>query len=292
MSTETFRFDLGVFRCYVINDGWFTNAPMRAVLPGATPADLERAVEAHGLTSEPTEAPVACILVDTGEHRILVDTGGGKNHPPYGELLPGAGPMLAKLGHLVEGLTQAGIAPESIDLVIITHFDPEHISGCANSLGESQYPNATFVVSRQAWAEFHANEIPGDPSEWNGWAGPIRFAQQQGAVIADQVAFVEEELEIAPGVHVFQAPSDGPHHLCVEFVSGDQRLICVGDAMHSHLQVAHPDWGGGVSESPQTRRMLLERTGITGLLHGVHFPFPGVGRLIPTPAGWRWHSIG
>jgi hypothetical protein len=119
----------------------------------------------------------------------------------------------------------------------------------------------------------------------------IRTAQQRCAAVAERAILVEPEVEIAPGVRLIHAPSDGPDHLCVEFTSGGERLICLGDAMHSHLEVTYPDWGGGVPEAAQTRRTLLERAGTTALVHGFHFPFPGVGRLAATLHGWRWQPL-
>jgi glyoxylase-like metal-dependent hydrolase (beta-lactamase superfamily II) len=291
MVPEVFQFKVGRFNCVALNDGWFSNAPLRALLPGAPPDELEQAFSEQGFVGEPSTAPAICIYVDTGEQRILVDTGAGQNYPPYGELMSGAGPMKVELGYLVERMAAAGIAPDTIDIVIITHLDPEHIGGCADSSGRSQFPKARYFVSRAAWLEHRANEVPADPGEWNGWAGPIRFAQLQSSAIADQVILVEPDVDVASGVRLLLTPTDGPYHLCVEFTSDGERLICLGDALHSPLEVTHPDWGGGVEEAPQARRAILDRAGANALVQGFHFPFPGVGRLIATSSGWRW-SLG
>jgi len=54
------------------------------------------------------------LYVETGTERILVDSGGGQADKD----LP---------GHLLDNLRAAGITPQSIDTVIISHFHLDHI---------------------------------------------------------------------------------------------------------------------------------------------------------------------
>jgi glyoxylase-like metal-dependent hydrolase (beta-lactamase superfamily II) len=59
------------------------------------------------------------LVVDTGRERILVDSG-------FGEKL---GPSFGSFPGLEVNLRRAGIAPESIDLVVTSHGHLDHIGG-------------------------------------------------------------------------------------------------------------------------------------------------------------------
>jgi hypothetical protein len=77
-------------------------------------------------------------------------------------------------------------------------------------------------------------------------------------------------------------------------VSGAERLLYIGDAMHSSLvSVQRPElvngWDSDSAAAISTRRGLLER-GASGTvrIYGVHFPFPGVGRFERRGEGFVW----
>ena len=61
-------------------------------------------------------------MINTGEHRVLVDTGAD-----------GLGP---NTGRLLQNLKSEGIEPDDIDTVILTHGHPEHIGGNTDSEGK------------------------------------------------------------------------------------------------------------------------------------------------------------
>lgn len=73
---------------------------------------------------KPRSVDVTCTttLIEDGGHRILVD-------------LPNAG----EEKDLLIALAAHGVAPESVDIVVFTHFHPDH-TGCA-----SLFPQAEFV---------------------------------------------------------------------------------------------------------------------------------------------------
>jgi len=63
------------------------------------------------------------MVVTTGEHQVLVETGAD-----------GLGP---NAGKLLQNLQAEGIAPEDIDTVIITHGHPDHIGGNTDAEGKT-----------------------------------------------------------------------------------------------------------------------------------------------------------
>src|SRR5260370_14955465 len=78
------------------------------------------------------------LVVDTGRERILVDTG-------FGEKL---GPSFGSFPGLEANLRRAGIAPESIDLVVSSHGHLDHIGGFVTKSGALAVPQAQFAFVR------------------------------------------------------------------------------------------------------------------------------------------------
>jgi len=96
MNTEIYRFQVGTFECMAVSDGTLTYAPPTFPPPAAllfanAPKEhLERALREHDLQLEQWAewiSPYICVVVNTGEHRVLVDTGADGLGPNTGRLL-------------------------------------------------------------------------------------------------------------------------------------------------------------------------------------------------------------
>ena len=89
-----------------------------------------------------------------------------------------------------------------------------------------------------------------------------------------------------------------PGHSGFEITSGDERLLYFGDAMHSSvISVRRPElvnaWDSDSDAAVATRQDLLER-GAEGSLryYGVHFPYPGIGRIVQRDGEHVWTPEG
>ena len=76
--------------------------------------------------------PFTPVVVNTGSELVLFDTGNG-------------GGRGKTRGHLVASLAAAGFQPEQIDIVVITHFHPDHIGGIMSG-DKPTFPNARYVT--------------------------------------------------------------------------------------------------------------------------------------------------
>ena len=92
------------------------------------------------------------LIVETGEHKILVDTGWGDKQDEkffrHVYLHDGEG--------LIDGLGNRGYRPEDITDVVLTHLHADHCGGSVrrgrSGTGfEMAFPNATYHVSRAQW---------------------------------------------------------------------------------------------------------------------------------------------
>src|SRR6202048_4930692 len=140
-----YRFKIGDFQATVISDG-YGQIPVGPILAmNASEAELAPVLKANFM--QPViQITNNMLVVDTGRERILVDTGlGDKLGPSFGSF-PG----------LQANLRRAGITPESIDLVVISHGHLDHIGGLVTKSGALAFPKAQFAFV---------------DTEWNYWTG-------------------------------------------------------------------------------------------------------------------------
>jgi hypothetical protein len=108
-----FRHMVGQFEVTALLDGELTLAP--ELFPDADRDWMARLAE-QAFQRLPVLSPTNAYAVNTGNRLYLIDTGAGSLLGP-------------SHGHLAENLTVAGITPEQVDAILITHMHPDHIGG-------------------------------------------------------------------------------------------------------------------------------------------------------------------
>jgi glyoxylase-like metal-dependent hydrolase (beta-lactamase superfamily II) len=143
MKNNSFLFELGNFKCIAVSDGTFTYSD-QSFYQNAPKEQLQKVFREYDLQSGQITTPYTCLFIDTGKHRILVDTGMGAGVVP-------------SVGNLLMNLQEEGIEGADIDTVILTHGHPDHIGGIINAEGKPAFPNARYVMWKKEW-EFWASE--------------------------------------------------------------------------------------------------------------------------------------
>lgn len=219
---------------------------------------------------------IGCFLVREAGQWSLVDTGDGTRAGSYG-------------GRLREQLALAGVAPEEIVRVILTHLHGDHIGGATEDRdGEPAmlFPRARHVLQRREW-EARAELAAGTPHLYR-CLDPV--AQ------AGLLELVDGDVALSAGISTLLTPGHTPGHQCVLLASQGEQAVIVGDLTHSPMQLNHADWRlpaeWDAEASASSRAAVFDRAEREGLLLCAgHYPYPSMGHVLRAEQRRRWHSI-
>ncbi|MFE5871233.1 MBL fold metallo-hydrolase [Streptomyces roseifaciens] len=222
-------------------------------------------------------ASMGGLLVEHGDRALLIDAGFGPG-PHAAE--PGAPVGEINGGALFDNLARLGRTPDGIEAVAITHLHGDHI-GWSAQLVEA---GAVHVMSEPEWEHRHL-------------AGQHGVSQEALAALEPGLRTAADGEEIFPGVRVMLTPGHTAGHSAYVITGGGRRLIAFGDALHSPLQIAHPEWSAVVDhdarQSADHRRRLVEEMAEPGTIgFGIHFADVVFGRVLRDAAGvTSWEPV-
>jgi glyoxylase-like metal-dependent hydrolase (beta-lactamase superfamily II) len=278
-APEVHRFTLGSFTCWCVSDGGHTYS-VDSLFANVPAEEAEQALRRLDQPADSITTPYTQLLVDTGEHWVLVDMG--------------AGSLFDTTGRLPGNLRAAGVDPAQVDVVVITHAHPDHIGGVLDRDGNPAYPNAHYFIGRDEYA-FWTSDLALEkwPAEW------VAGIRGNLAVMEDRLSLVERDGEIVHGVSVIPAPGHTPGHMVVSFRLGGEELLYVGDAALHTLQLEHTGWLPqpifwlDPDRAAASQRRVFDYAADAGaLVIGQHFiPFPSLGRVVRLGEGWQWQPI-
>ena len=273
-----YRYKIGTFELTALYDGIWYRPITDKFIRNAPFAEVEHALADAFMPADKLATPFTTLVVNTGKKLVLIDTGTG------GQIAPSA-------GALRENLTAAGIDPKAVDVIVISHFHPDHINGIKDKDNGVVFPNAEITVPAAEWSfwmdDANMNAAPADQK--------LTFRNQRRIFsdIARRVTRFEPGAEVAPGILTLAAPGHTPGHTVCSIHSGDQSLLVLGDtAQHPAVFARHPDWQAAFdidgAAAVATRKKLFDRAAADRMLvTGYHFPFPACGHLIKTASGYE-----
>ncbi|MFC4015783.1 MBL fold metallo-hydrolase [Nonomuraea purpurea] len=270
---------LGDLTVTYVPDGAVQLRP-RAWLP-ATTDDVWAAHPEYLDESGNLVASIGGLLVERGERALLIDAGFGPQALPAE---PGNPHGAIHGGALLDNLAALGREPADIEVVAFTHLHIDHLGWAWHPAPGSDRPafvNAAYLISEPEWTHRHLSEAQGT-------------AREILDILAPRVRTVTDGQEIFPGVTVRVTPGHTTGHAAYVIASGGQRLIAFGDALHSSIQIDHPDWSAASdhdsAQSTAFRRQLVADLAEPDTIgFGIHFAdaqFGHVSRDGATPA-WR-----
>jgi glyoxylase-like metal-dependent hydrolase (beta-lactamase superfamily II) len=276
-----YRVMIGSFKVTVLTDGT-TPVPFDRLMHGIDKNAL--AAQFHN-AGEPVnrETSINAFLIDTGERRILIDTGAGK---VFG----------ACCGHLAETLQVAGYAADTIDDVLLTHVHGDHSAGLTIN-GQRSFPNAdVFLAKRELdyWMSDSAKAHAKASHQEMFVQGRAALAPYQAA---GRIKTFSGRTLLFPGIQALPAAGHTPGHTFYEIESKGHHLRIVGDIIHAaEIQLPHPeitvDFDADEAQAASTRIAALQELSRTHeLVAGPHISFPGLGHIIRSGEGFGWVPI-
>lgn len=285
-----YRFDIGSFKATVISDG-YGSVPFWPIFAANQPALATEAFLKENRLGPTPQFTNNMLVVDTPTDRVLVDTG-------FGDVL---GPDIGQFPWLVQNLKRAGIPPESISMVIITHVHLDHVAGIITKSGDYIFPNARYVIVDEELSYWTGNRFEADinasqqPEEFK--KATIYAAKTYLPPIKQRMQVVRPGADVAPGITLIPAPGHSPSQTAVRFSSGKAELIHMADvANRSDSGLQHPEWSVifdfDSEQAIATRRRIFSQVASDRtLVMGYHFPFPGLGYVETAGSAYRWIPI-
>ena len=270
-------FKIGSYSALALKDGAIQEPnDGKSFVVGQPTAEVAATLESGGAPGDHFEFSIQPLLVHAGSHVLLFDTGAGSN---FGEIA----------GKLPAAMAAAGENPASVTDIFISHAHGDHVGGLITPTGTLAFPNAIIHMSVPEWTW-----LSGMSDENAKNVGIQQVAVLVAAIRAKVVPF-QPGADVLPGiVKAVEIKGHTPGHSGYRIGSDPNTLLVIGDAMHSYVvSVRKPLWRVAFDNDQQTaaasRTALLAQMAATGQrLYAVHFPFPGVGKIVKRKHGYAW----
>lgn len=250
-SGNIFSYKIGDYEVVLLSEGQSDSKTDKLI--GATPEILrETAPDGTYKTA------VNVFLVKTPDKTYLIDTGFGRN--------------------LWANLHTAGVSPEQIDVVVLTHAHGDHTGGALKD-GAVAFPNANLILAAQEYAYWveevkqeHACRIVNLYGERVQVVTPGQLEKKQG-----------------DGVYFIEAYGHTPGHIACLIQSDGKELLVWGDLTHAMaVQMPYPEIALTYDANPEmavgSRKKILEYVAGNGIpVAGMHIVYPAMGKIEASP---------
>ena len=183
------------------------------------------------------------LLVDVDDRRILVDAGPGDRWGDAARAIYRIDPEL----DLTASLRTAGVDPDSITDVIVTHFHWDHAGGLTRVGDDGRlrltFPRADHHVQRRNWKWAHT------PSERD--ARSYRPDDLEALEESGRVHFIEGETEMLEGLTLLTSEGHTVGQQLVRISDGAGTLLHPADVIPTAAHLG-PAWGMGYDLYPLT----------------------------------------
>ncbi len=270
------RVRLGAFEVTTLFDG-------AVVLDGPHPIfgqnvaveELQALAEENFLPPTRFEIGFTPVVVNTGVEVVLFDAGNGAGRRPTA-------------GRLAGLLEIAGFSADQIDVVVLTHFHPDHIGGLMEN-GAPLFANARYVATAAEFDFWSDDDRLSGPTE-----RVARLTRTNVVPVADRMSFVEPGASLVSGITAIAAFGHTPGHTVYHLESEGQRLMITADTSnHYVVSLQRPDWHVRFDMDKETA--ATARKEVFGMIAadripftGYHMPFPSIGYVEPHGPGFRF----
>ncbi|WP_226570883.1 MBL fold metallo-hydrolase [Mangrovibacter yixingensis] len=264
---------IGDFQITALSDG--NMSASLDLLSGIEKADAN-IIQCSAGINKPDEIHINCYLIRGRGRIILVDAGTGS--------------LNNMAGQLKENLATAGVSPDDVDTVLLTHCHPDHIGGLLDSEKQPVFKRAEIILHPlevQYWQDDEKLKIANERGQRNFW-----LARQMLDAYAQNVRFFNGD-KIAEGILPVWLPGHTPGHTGFR-IDGDEKCLLIwGDIVHyPHIQSAQPAvtilFDTDPAQAEETRKNIMEKAVREKLLiAGMHLSQAGFASVLREGSGYR-----
>ena len=201
------------------------------------------------------------VLVNTGAELVLFDTG------------------LAPEG-TVAAMQAAGVTPDQVSIVVLTHMHGDHIGGLSGEDGTPTFANARYVTGAV---------------EHNHWSGAANEGfDAKVKPLNEKFTFLDDGGSVVSGITAMAAPGHTPGHFAYGLESDGARMLLLADTTNHYVwSLQRPDWevrfDADKAQAAETRKRMLSMLAADRIpFAGYHMPFPGIGYVEAQGDGFRF----
>ena len=275
-----YRFKLGEFEVTTIYDGALAIPKVHPIFgKNQKIEDVQAYLAANHLPTDKMTISFTPVIVNTGKEIVMFDSGYGEERRAKG-----AGKMAATLA-------TAGFSPDQIDVIVLTHLHPDHVSGLMEE-GKAVFPNARYLTGDVEYNFWSKKELL-EGSDKN-MQRRAKAVHNNVVPLAEKMKFIKPGADVVSGITSVQAFGHTPGHMCYHIESGGKRFLIFADITNHYVaSLAKPDWhcvfDMDAEAAVTTRKKILDMIATDKIASaGYHMPFPAVGFVEKQGSGYKW----
>ncbi len=279
-----FRYKVGDIEITAVNDG-VSRMPITDDFVSNVPKEqVQKTLDALFMERDFYAGPYNPIFLNTGSKLVLVDTGTGEAALTSSNGLN---------GRLLMNMAAAGLSPNDVDMVILTHFHGDHVNGILKADGSLAFPNAEILAPAKE-AAFWLDD--GEMNRASSARVKATFQNARRVMTPEalkRLRTYEPGKEILSGVSAVETAGHTPGHCSLTVSSGNKSVFVQGDVTHaSFLFARNPGWHFMLDIDPvaaeATRRKVYDMLVAERMVvQGFHYPFPSIAHVEKSGDGYR-----
>jgi glyoxylase-like metal-dependent hydrolase (beta-lactamase superfamily II) len=274
-----YRFNLGSAEVTVVSDGPLPLGPPKGTFVGVPDDEVKKMLSDNFLSPENVVLEQNSPIVNTGDKLVLFDTGMGTSKA--------FGPTT---GRQQKSMAEAGIKPEEIDAVVLSHAHIDHIGGIVDANDKPLFPNAQYYISQSDF-DYWTDEKKLD----SALKAFVVHARKNLLPVRDRLVFFKDGQEFLPGIQAMGAPGHTVGHTIFSVTSDGNSFIFMGDLTHHPILLLEKprmqfSYDTDPKQAAETRVKLLDTIAANKIpVMSYHFAWPGFGHIAKTSEGFHYY---